>query len=55
MGDIIREKLFNLLHQEIPHSAVWVDSINEGEANWKIGFVLVERHSQKGIVMRREG
>ena len=57
MGDIIREKLFNLLHQEIPHSlAVWVDSISESEANWKIeAFVLVERHSQKGIVIGEKG
>lgn len=57
MGDIIREKLFNLLHQEIPHSlAVWVDSISENEANWKIeAFIFVERHSQKGIVIGEKG
>ena len=30
MADVIREKLFNRLHQELPHAvAVWVESIDE--------------------------
>ena len=57
MADVIREKLFNRLHQELPHAvAVWVESIEEGEKRWRVeASVLVERHSQKGIVIGEKG
>ena len=57
MADVIREELFNRLHQELPHAvAVWVESIDEGEKKWKVeASVLVERHSQKGIVIGEKG
>ncbi len=57
IGDVIREKLFNRLHDELPHCvAVWVETINESEKEWKIDAdIYVERHSQKGIVIGHKG
>ncbi|MFA5115257.1 MAG: GTPase Era [Candidatus Omnitrophota bacterium] len=58
LADIIREKLFNVMRQEIPHFlAVYVDEI-EPRSN-KLTFIraviLVERDSQKRIVIGRDG
>lgn len=57
IADVIREKLFGLLRQELPHSiAVWVETIDEAESGWKISAdIYVERHSQKGIVIGEKG
>jgi len=57
MADVIREKLFNRLHDELPHCvAVWVETISEKEKGWEIeADVYVERHSQKGIVIGEKG
>lgn len=57
MADVIREKLFFRLHDELPHSvAVWVEDIVEGEKKWTVdATVFVERHSQKGIVIGEKG
>ena len=57
MGDVIREKYFLRLKQELPHSlAVWVDSIDERETEWRIDAVVyVQRSSQKGIVIGNKG
>jgi len=57
MGDVIREKLFHRLHDELPHSlAIWVEKIDEKETGWTIeADVYVERHSQKGIVIGAKG
>src|SRR5690606_1944728 len=53
MADVIREKYFERLHDELPHAlAVWVEEIEETPAKWTIqADVYVERHSQKGIVI----
>jgi GTP-binding protein Era len=57
MADIIREKLFDRLHDELPHSlAVWVETINEGDKKWVVeADIYVERNSQKGIVIGAKG
>lgn len=57
MADVIREKLFERLHDELPHCvAVWVETISEGETEWKVeADIYIERHSQKGIVIGEKG
>jgi len=57
IGDVIREKLFDRLHDELPHCiAVWVETITEGETEWQVeADIYVERHSQKGIVIGEKG
>lgn len=57
MADVIREKLFFRLHDELPHAvAVWIDTIDEQENKWTVSAtVYVERHSQKGIVIGEKG
>lgn len=57
IGDVIREKLFHRLHDELPHAiAVWVEEIDEQENKWVVdATVYVERHSQKGIVIGEKG
>ena len=57
MGDVIREKYFDRLHDELPHClAVWVEHIEETPEKWRVDAeVYVERHSQKGIVIGQKG
>jgi len=57
IADVIREKLFRRLHDELPHAvAVWVEEINEQEDQWEVyATIYVERHSQKGIVIGHKG
>jgi GTP-binding protein Era len=57
MADVIREKLFHRLHDELPHAvAVWVEEITEEEKKWTVeASIYVERHSQKGIVIGEKG
>ena len=57
MADVIREKLFFRLHDELPHSvAVWIEDIDEQEKKWAVAATIyVERHSQKGIVIGEKG
>lgn len=57
MADVIREKYFGRLHDELPHClAVWIEEIDETPARWSIqAVVYVERHSQKGIVIGSKG
>jgi len=57
IADVIREKLFHRLHQELPHAvAVWVEDIDEQEKKWTVdATIYVERHSQKGIVIGEKG
>jgi GTP-binding protein Era len=57
IADIIREKLFAVLRDELPHSiAVWVENVGEGEAGWEVEAVIyVSRASQKGIVIGEKG
>jgi GTPase len=57
IADIIREKLFGLLREELPHSvAVWIDDIGESDAGWQIdAMIYVNKSSQKGIVIGEKG
>ncbi|MCF7854014.1 MAG: GTPase Era [Candidatus Pacebacteria bacterium] len=57
VGDMIREKLFAVLKQELPHAvAVQVRDIDETNDKWTIhADILVDRPSQKGIVIGKKG
>ncbi len=57
MADVIREKYFERLHDELPHClAIWIENIEETPTKWTIDAeVYVERHSQKGIVIGEKG
>ena len=57
IADVIREKLFYRLHDELPHAvAVWIEDIDEQEKKWVVNAsIFVERHSQKGIVIGEKG
>ena len=57
IADVVREKYFHRLEQELPHAvAVWVEDIDEQEKKWVVEVsVMVERHSQKGIVIGDKG
>jgi GTP-binding protein Era len=61
VSEIIREKLFHNLNQELPYSvAVVIDRFREAEDSVKprieiVATILVERPSQKGIVIGKGG
>ncbi|MDY0132267.1 MAG: GTPase Era [Desulforegulaceae bacterium] len=57
VSEIIREKVFNLTHYEIPYSvAVTIDKFKESSKKIEIfANINVERDSQKGIVIGRKG
>ena len=57
MADIIREKYFGKLQDELPHSlAIEVETVEEKPDEWIVhGTILVERSSQKGIVIGHKG
>ena len=57
--EIIREKAINRLREELPHS-LYVDVADmelkdEGQRLWVRAFIVVERESQKGMVVGKEG
>ncbi|MFB9761797.1 MULTISPECIES: GTPase Era [Bacillaceae] len=58
MEELIREKVLHLTREEIPHSvAVVIDAIQkrEGGAVYVNATIVVERPSQKGIVIGKQG
>ena len=57
IADVIREKLFHVLHEELPHAiAVWVEHLDEVEDRWDVkAYIYVNKHSQKGIVIGEKG
>ena len=57
IADVIREKFFHVLEQELPHNlAIRVESLDEEGAGLQISAtVLVARESQKGIVIGNKG
>lgn len=57
MADVVREKFFLLLREELPHCiAVCVENIYEKPQGWTVtGDVFVNKDSQKGIVIGRKG
>jgi len=59
ISELIREKVLHLTREEIPHSiAVAIDSIQRregGNAVYVAATIVVERDSQKGIVIGKQG
>lgn len=58
LADIIREKLFNLMRNEIPHSlAVYVDETTPRKEKlvYIHAMILIERASQKAIIIGKDG
>lgn len=57
ISEIIREKVFELTHEEIPYStAVEIDQIEDDEDITNIyATIFVERDSQKGIILGKGG
>lgn len=58
LADIIREKLFQVMRQEIPHFlAVYIDEMQSRspKLTYIRAVILVERQSQKVIVVGRDG
>lgn len=57
IADVIREKLFGVLHEELPHAiAVWVDELDDQSDPWAVkATIFVQKHSQKGIVIGEKG
>ena len=57
IAEIIREQAINRLHQELPHS-LYVDIADmefKEEKLWVRAFIIVERDSQKGMVVGKGG
>jgi GTP-binding protein Era len=57
MGELIREQILLLTHEEIPHSvAITIDLVKEeAEITRVLATINVERDSQKGIVIGKGG
>ncbi len=57
MAEIIREKILDLTKQEIPHSvAIVIERILKKRGKYIINaMILVERDSQKGIIVGKQG
>lgn len=57
MADIVREKLFLQLREELPHAiAVWVEHLDDTAPEWKAKVnIYVNKPSQKGIVIGEKG
>ena len=57
IADIVREKLFLSLRDELPHAiAVWVEKFEETPDAWNArAIIYVNKPSQKGIVIGEKG
>ncbi|MCT2537595.1 GTPase Era [Aquibacillus koreensis] len=59
VSELIREKALQLTREEIPHSiAVVIDNMKEKETSGKLliqASIIVERKSQKGIIIGKQG
>lgn len=57
IADVIREKLFGVLREELPHAiAVWVEDLEDQAEPWTVrATIFVQKHSQKGIVIGEKG
>jgi GTP-binding protein Era len=57
IADVIREKLFAKIYEEVPHEVgIRVDELTEQGAIWQVSAtILVNRPSQKGIVVGPKG
>jgi GTP-binding protein Era len=57
IADVVREKLFRDLREELPHAvAVWVEQLEESPEGWQANVIIyVNKYSQKGIVIGEKG
>jgi len=57
IADIVREKLFELMHKEVPHSlAVYIDELfPQRKLIYIRAIIFIERESQKAIVIGKDG
>lgn len=57
IADVVREKLIQRLHDEVPHEVgVLVDDLDERDGCWNVAVTIyVNRPSQKGIVIGQRG
>lgn len=58
IGELIREKVLQLTHEEIPHSiAVVIENIEKRESNaiFIQAIIVTERSTQKGILIGKQG
>ena len=57
IADVVREKLIQRLHDEVPHEVgVLVDDLDERDGLWNVAVTIyVNRPSQKGIVIGQRG
>lgn len=57
IADVIREKLFGQLREELPHAvAVWVEEFDDQSDPWRVkAMIFVQKDSQKGIVIGEKG
>ncbi|HMO51840.1 MAG TPA: GTPase Era [Kiritimatiellia bacterium] len=57
IADVIREKLFLSLREELPHAiAVWVEKLEDEGPEWHVrAIIYVNKYSQKGIVIGEKG
>ncbi|MDL4841508.1 GTPase Era [Aquibacillus rhizosphaerae] len=59
IGELIREKALQLTREEVPHSiAVVIENIKQKETTEKLlvqATIIVERKSQKGIIIGKQG
>lgn len=59
ISELVREKVLELTREEIPHSvAVTTDKVrqeNDGEKIHVMATIVVERSSQKGIIIGKQG
>ena len=57
IADVVREKLIQRLHDEVPHEVgVLVDDLDERDGRWNVAVTIyVNRPSQKGIVIGSRG
>lgn len=57
MGEIIREKVFELTEEEIPHSITcYIENIEKNKNNYVLnGVIIVDRDSIKRIIIGRQG
>jgi GTP-binding protein Era len=57
LSDLIREKFFLVLRDELPHHiAVGIENLTESDAGWSVdAVVVVNKPTQKGIVIGKKG
>ena len=57
MGEIVREKVFELTDEEVPHSiTAYIENVEKNKNNYVInGVIVVDRDSLKKIIIGKQG